>query len=67
MNFILDYANISKFLNRLLGLEVSLQNALFQYFTSTLDAVIQQAKRNGRYDEGILGSYIVNNTHMQSE
>ena len=56
MNFISDYANISKFLNRLLGLEVSLQNALFQYFTNTLEAVIQQAKRNGRYDEGILGA-----------
>ena len=55
--FILDYANISKFLNRLLGLEVSLQNALFQYFTNTLEAVILQAKRNGRYDEGILGWY----------
>ena len=57
--FILDYANISKFLNRLLGLEVSLQNALFQYFTNTLEAVILQAKRNGRYDEGILGWYFL--------
>lgn len=31
------------------------QNALFQYFSDTLAAVIQNAKKNGRYDMGILG------------
>uniref|UniRef100_A0A668ACX6 Protein strawberry notch homolog 1 n=1 Tax=Myripristis murdjan TaxID=586833 RepID=A0A668ACX6_9TELE len=49
-----DYNNIGKFLNRILGMEVQQQNALFQYFSDTLGAVIQEAKRNGRYDMGIL-------------
>ncbi|XP_064424224.1 protein strawberry notch homolog 1 isoform X2 [Latimeria chalumnae] len=49
-----DYNNIGKFLNRILGMEVHQQNALFQYFSDTLTAVIQNAKKNGRYDMGIL-------------
>uniref|UniRef100_A0A8C9WCB4 Protein strawberry notch homolog 1 n=1 Tax=Scleropages formosus TaxID=113540 RepID=A0A8C9WCB4_SCLFO len=49
-----DYNNIGKFLNRILGMEVQQQNALFQYFSDTLTAVIQNAKKNGRYDMGIL-------------
>ncbi|GIZ01189.1 protein strawberry notch homolog 1 [Caerostris extrusa] len=49
-----DYNNMSKFMNRILGLPVELQNSLFQYFTDTLDAVITQAKKAGRYDLGIL-------------
>ena len=60
-----EYNVISKFLNRILGIPVEQQNALFQYFTDTLSAVIFQAKRNGRWDLGILGmsrnNYIVNN------
>lgn len=50
-----DYNNISKFLNRILGMPVNLQNRLFKYFTDTLTAVITQAKRSGRFDMGILG------------
>uniref|UniRef100_A0A4W5QXH6 Protein strawberry notch homolog 1 n=1 Tax=Hucho hucho TaxID=62062 RepID=A0A4W5QXH6_9TELE len=49
-----DYNNIGKFLNRILGMAVQEQNALFQYFSDTLAAVIQNAKKNGRYDMGIL-------------
>ncbi|GAB6030353.1 Protein strawberry notch 1 [Chamberlinius hualienensis] len=49
-----DYNNMSKFLNRILGLEVSLQNKLFKYFSDTLAAVISQAKKAGRFDMGIL-------------
>uniref|UniRef100_UPI0037E8FF7D protein strawberry notch homolog 1 isoform X2 n=1 Tax=Semicossyphus pulcher TaxID=241346 RepID=UPI0037E8FF7D len=49
-----DYNNIGKFLNRILGMEVQQQNSLFQYFSDTLGAVIQEAKKNGRYDMGIL-------------
>ncbi|CAH1801640.1 unnamed protein product [Owenia fusiformis] len=49
-----DYNNISKFLNRILGTPVELQNAIFKYFTDTLNAVILQAKANGRWDLGIL-------------
>lgn len=49
-----DYNNLSKFLNRILGMPVELQNRLFKYFTDTLAAIISQAKRTGKYDMGIL-------------
>ncbi|XP_076040208.1 protein strawberry notch isoform X2 [Oratosquilla oratoria] len=49
-----DYNNMSKFLNRILGMPVELQNRLFKYFTDTLAAIITQAKRTGKYDLGIL-------------
>ncbi|GFV32748.1 protein strawberry notch homolog 1 [Trichonephila clavipes] len=49
-----DFNNMSKFMNRILGFPVELQNTLFQYFTDTLDAIIAQAKKAGRYDLGIL-------------
>ncbi|KYB27027.1 protein strawberry notch isoform X3 [Tribolium castaneum] len=49
-----DYNNMSKFLNRILGMPVELQNRLFRYFTDTLEAIITQAKRSGRFDLGIL-------------
>lgn len=50
-----DSNNIAKFLNRLLGLPVAVQNTLFQYFLDTLNELTNQAKRDGRYDLGILG------------
>ncbi|XP_055389507.1 protein strawberry notch isoform X2 [Condylostylus longicornis] len=49
-----DYNNISKFLNRILGMPVELQNRIFKYFTDTLQAIISQAKKIGRFDLGIL-------------
>uniref|UniRef100_A0A1A9WV68 Strawberry notch helicase C domain-containing protein n=1 Tax=Glossina brevipalpis TaxID=37001 RepID=A0A1A9WV68_9MUSC len=49
-----DYKNISKFLNRILGIPVKLQNRLFKYFTDTLAAIIKQAKKGGRFDLDIL-------------
>ncbi|XP_020285283.1 protein strawberry notch isoform X5 [Pseudomyrmex gracilis] len=49
-----DYNNMSKFLNRILGMPVDLQNRLFKYFTDTLNAIIAQAKKTGRFDMGIL-------------
>lgn len=49
-----DHANMSKFLNRILGMPVDLQNRLFQYFTDTLNAIVTQAKKTGRFDMGIL-------------
>jgi len=51
----LDYNNISKFLNRILGIEVELQNKLFRFFTDTLSSVILDQKRRGTWDMGILG------------
>ena len=44
---------MSRFLNRILGLPVRLQNQLFSYFTDTLAAVCQQAKKLGKWDGGI--------------
>merc|ERR1719193_755635 len=48
------YNDMSKFLNRILGMHVEKQNLLFKYFSDTLAAIISQAKRSGRYDQGIL-------------
>lgn len=53
-----DYNNISKFLNRILGMPVDLQNRLFKYFTDTLEANIGHAKKQGRFDLGILGNFV---------
>ncbi len=39
-------------------MEVHQQNALFQNFADTLSAVIQNAKKTGRYDMGILGKKV---------
>lgn len=49
-----DYNSISKFLNRILGMPVELQNRLFKYFTDTLAAIIIKEKRMGKFDLGIL-------------
>lgn len=46
--------NITKFLNRILGLEVHKQNSLFQYFTDNFDYLIEMDKKVGNYDLGIL-------------
>lgn len=54
-----DYNNMSKFLNRILGMPVELQNRLFKYFTDTLQAIIVQAKKSGRFDLGILGELVL--------
>ena len=48
------YNEMSKFLNRILGMHVDKQNMLFKYFSDTLQVIITQAKRTGRYDKGIL-------------
>ncbi|XP_076442125.1 uncharacterized protein LOC143281076 isoform X2 [Babylonia areolata] len=45
--------DVSKFLNRLLGLPTARQNLMFSYFTECLDVIVQNAKREGRYDEGL--------------
>ena len=43
--------DMSKFLNRILGMKVEKQNLLFKYFADTLNATINQAKRAGKYDQ----------------
>uniref|UniRef100_A0A665T5J6 Protein strawberry notch homolog 2 n=1 Tax=Echeneis naucrates TaxID=173247 RepID=A0A665T5J6_ECHNA len=50
--------SITKFLNRILGLEVHKQNYLFQYFTDNFDYLIEKDKKEGKYDMGILGTKI---------
>ena len=46
--------DVSRFLNRMLGMPVGLQNHLFQCFTSALTAIVLEAKKSGCYDFGIL-------------
>lgn len=46
---------MSRFLNRILGMPIDLQNKLFEYFCETLDEIIAREKRTGKYDMGILG------------
>lgn len=48
---------ITKFLNRILGLEVHQQNFLFQYFTDNFEYLIEKDKKEGKYDMGILGKH----------
>lgn len=56
--FIAD-CSITKFLNRILGLEVHKQNFLFQYFTDNFDYLIEKDKKEGKYDMGILGKEVI--------
>ena len=53
-----EATSISRFLNRILGLSVKLQNQLFAYFSDTLGQIIQQAQRMGRWDGGIQGQFL---------
>ncbi|XP_049979319.1 protein strawberry notch homolog 2 isoform X1 [Alexandromys fortis] len=60
--------SITKFLNRILGLEVHKQNALFQYFSDTFDHLIEIDKKEGRYDMGILDlAPGINEIHEESQ
>lgn len=52
--------NIPKFLNRILGLPVKLQNYLFDYFMETVESCIEKAKEAGRFDLGIMGMWMNN-------
>ncbi|VDN09853.1 unnamed protein product, partial [Dibothriocephalus latus] len=49
-----DSNHMSKFLNRLLGMRVNVQNALFRYFSDTLEELVRRAKRDNRLDLGIM-------------
>jgi hypothetical protein len=44
---------VTKFLNRLLGAPVGMQNVLFGYYTAIFDADISQARRTGVFNEGV--------------
>ncbi|OWF49684.1 Protein strawberry notch [Mizuhopecten yessoensis] len=49
-----DMGDVSKFLNRILGLSVTKQNVIFNYFIECMKMIIQNAKTEGRYNEGML-------------
>ena len=49
---------MSRFLNRILGIRVQMQNSLFRFFSDVLNAVIVDARRSGSWDLGILGKNI---------
>merc|ERR1719225_1486734 len=57
--------DMSKFLNRILGMHVNLQNLLFKYFSDTLNSIIDSAKRQGRYDQGILDVGLTAEDHVE--
>jgi hypothetical protein len=46
--------SVSRFLNRILGSPLKLQNAIFDYFLEHLKAVIAWARLNDKYDTGIM-------------
>jgi hypothetical protein len=48
-----DMGDVSKFLNRLLGLKVLNQNMMFAYFCECLSVIISIAKKEGRFNEGV--------------
>ncbi|BDA46474.1 Protein strawberry notch homolog 1 [Coccomyxa sp. Obi] len=49
-----DKGDVPRFLNRLLGLEPEVQECIFDFYQAILEATIAQARREGRYDEGIV-------------
>ena len=49
-----NYDNFSKFLSRILGIPNDLPNGVFKLFMDTLDVIISEAKKAGRYDRGIM-------------
>ena len=46
-------------------MHVEKQNLLFKYFSDTLAAIIQSAKRSGRYDQGILDVGMTQEDHVE--
>lgn len=54
----LDHNSMSRFLNRILGIRVQMQNLLFRFFSDVFNAVIVNARRSGSWDLGILGNHL---------
>lgn len=48
-----DTGKIQRFLNRLLGMPLHLQNPLFSYLTQNLKFVLVWAKKNNKFDRGV--------------
>lgn len=49
-----DMHDVGRFLNRLLGLPPDVQNRLFELFISILDLLVNNARKEGSFDTGIL-------------
>ena len=54
-----DYDDVTKFLNRLLSLDIDRQNNLFDKYTEVYDEIVVKAKNNGTYDEGVADLHAV--------
>lgn len=50
---------VYRFLNRILGMKVALQNEIYDMVMQELESVINREKRAGRYDMGIKGKSIL--------
>ena len=50
----IESQSVTKFLNRILGLSVEMQNLIFSYFFESMKSLISRAKRDGRYCEGVV-------------
>lgn len=48
-----DLRDVPRFLNRVLALELDRQNPLFDYFARLYGEVVQRAKEEGTFDEGV--------------
>ncbi len=48
-----DETNVPRFLNRVLALDVSRQNAIFDHFTTIFERTVAAAKAGGTFDEGV--------------
>lgn len=49
-----DMNDVGRFLNRILGLAPDIQNRIFEYFISILDILVQDARKEGDFDSGIV-------------
>ncbi|XP_067930310.1 uncharacterized protein [Watersipora subatra] len=49
-----DSRDVGRFLNRILGLKVTLQNLMFNFFTFYIDVVITAARKEGKFNEGFV-------------
>uniref|UniRef100_A0A7S3B866 Uncharacterized protein n=1 Tax=Haptolina ericina TaxID=156174 RepID=A0A7S3B866_9EUKA len=49
-----DDVGVKMMLNRILGMEVGMQNKIFTHFTANLEHEVKMAKENHRYDEGVV-------------
>ncbi|CAD7698075.1 unnamed protein product [Ostreobium quekettii] len=49
-----DRTNVTHFLNRLLGIVPTFQSELFSWYQEHLDIIVNGAKKEGRYDTGIV-------------